>query len=193
MSKKRLKILGLSYSPGEHSSYILVLSEVKGDRKLPIIIKPNDAQVIGLKLEDTKTQRPLTHDLFKSVNESFGIEVQEIYIKNIAEGIFYPKVIFNNVITTKELDCSVSDAVILSITHKCPIYASEDVLKIAGIHMDDQGRITEEQNEINHNEDRTVKNSIEALEKMLQTALDNEEYEVASQLRDKIKERKSEG
>ncbi len=91
--KKEVKILGLSYAQSQAGSYVVVLSEKKGKRKLPIVIKPSDAQQIALKIEGVKSSRPLTHDLFKSFADSFNIDVQEVYIYAIVEGIFNTKLI----------------------------------------------------------------------------------------------------
>ena len=92
MKKVEVRILGLSYSQTQVGSYVVVLAETKGARKLPIIIKPADAQIVALKLENMKTQRPLTHDLFKSLTDGFNIDVNDIFISNLVEGVFYAKI-----------------------------------------------------------------------------------------------------
>lgn len=189
--KTKIKLLGLSYSNSQVGSYVVVLSETKGDRKLPIIIKPNDAEFIALKIEDIKSARPLIHDVVKNMSESFGIELQEVYIKEVIEGIFYPKLIFTNAVEESEIDCSIGDAISLSMVYKCPIYASDSVMKTASIYMTNDGQITEEQNELNHSEKPIAGNSVENLEKMLQKAIENEEYEVAAQLRNRIENLKN--
>lgn len=196
--RKQLKIIGISYSQSQIGSYVVVLSEKKGDRKLPLIVKPTDAQQIALKLEKLKPQRPLTHDLFKSLTESFGIEVQEVFIYQVIEGIFYTKIIASNGSEEVEIECTVGDGISLSLVYGCPIFSSTDVLDIAGILINDDGTPTEEKTEVEIEEDieeviedlkpqNRRKVSVEDLEKMMQHALSNEEYEIAAELRDRIK------
>ena len=103
MKRKQLKVLGLSYSQSQIGSYVLVLSEKKGSRKLPIIIKPAEAQQIAIKIENIKPSRPLTHDLLKSLTDTFSIDVQEVFIYSLAEGIFYSKIIATNGIDEVEI------------------------------------------------------------------------------------------
>lgn len=192
MKKVELKIIGLSYSQTQAGSYVLVLGERKGKLKLPIIIKPNDAQFIAMKMEGLKTPRPLTHELFKKITDSLGADLQQIYISNVLEGIFYAKLIFSNMVDEFEIDCSVGDSICLALSYKCPIFCSKEVLKISGIEMDEDGTVTHEQDEVNHKErDYSAGVTVENLEKMLEKALENEEYEIASQLRDRINELKN--
>ena len=106
MKKKELKIIGLSYSQTQIGSYVIVLSDRKGLRKLPLIIKPIEAQRIALELEGLKPQRPLTHDLFKSVSDSFNLDIQEVFIYSLLEGIFYTKIVVSNGIEDVEIECS---------------------------------------------------------------------------------------
>jgi bifunctional DNase/RNase len=191
MKKVELKIVGLSYSQSQAGSYILVLGMKRGKLKIPIIIKPNDAQFIAMKMEGLKTPRPVTHELFKKITDNLNADLQGIYISNVLEGIFYAKLIFSNMIDEFEIECSVGDAICLALSYKCPIFCAKEVLKISGIEIDDDGSITEEQTETNHKERGSgVGVTVENLEKMLEKALENEEYEIASQLRDRISELK---
>lgn len=188
MKKVELKVLGLSYSQTQVGSYVIVLSEVNGNRKLPIIIKPSEAQVIALKLEGMKSPRPLTHDLFKSLSESFGIDIQEVHIHNIAEGIFYTKIVTSNGIEESEIECTAGDGIALSITFNCPIYVSDSVIRSSGILMDDSGVEIEDDGAlpVKYEEPKKVV-SIEDLEQLMKEAEQNEEYEIAAGLRDRIK------
>jgi bifunctional DNase/RNase len=191
MKLKELKIVGLSYSQTQVGSYVLVMSEKKGKKKLPIIINQDTAQYIALKLESVKVKRPLTFDLFKNLTDRLGADLYQIHITNILEGVFYVKLIFHNMIEEFEIESSISDAVCLSVSYKCPVFCSKEVLDIAGILMDDDGSMSEEQHEDNHKKrDYSSIISIENLEKMLDKAIENEEYEIASQLRDRIVELK---
>ena len=131
--KKEVKILGLSYSQSQSGSYVVVLSEKKGRRKLPIVIKSSDAQQIALKIEGVKSPRPLTHDLFKSINDSYGIDIQEVYIYAILEGIFYTKLVTSNGIEEVEIECTAGDGIAISIVFDCPLYVSKEVLDMSKI------------------------------------------------------------
>jgi bifunctional DNase/RNase len=192
MKFKELRIVGLSYSQTQEGSYVIVLSEKDGPRKVPIIIKSNDAQFIALKMEDIKTTKAMTHDLIKNILDKMGGDLYEIKITHILEGVFYTKLVFHNMIEEYEIEASIGDAICLSVTYKCPIYCAQDVLVSAGIEMDDDGNITDEQHEKNMSKkEKTSFVSIENLEKMLEKAIENEEYEIASQLRDRINELKT--
>jgi bifunctional DNase/RNase len=192
MKKVELKIIGLSYSQSQAGSYVLVLGEKKGKLKLPIIIKPQDAQFIAMKIDGLSTPRPLIHELFKKLTDFLNADLQQVYISHILEGIFYAKLIFSNVVDDFEIDCSVGDAICLALQYGAPIFCTKEVIKLSGIEIDDDGSVSEEQSEANHKErDYSAVVTVENLERMLQKALENEEYEIASQLRDRIQEIKS--
>ena len=192
MKKKKLKILGLSYSQTQAGSYIVVLSEVKGNRKIPVIIKSSDAQQIALKLEKIKSPRPLTHDLFKSLVDNYSIKVKEVLIHSVLEGVFYCKIISDNDIEETEIECGIGDGITLSLIFGCPIMVSLDVLDSTGINVSEDGQVEDaeidEEDEIETPKKRSV--SVEDLEKMMVKALDNEEYEIAAEIRDRIQELK---
>ncbi len=189
MKRREMKILGLSYSTAQDGSYILVLSEVEGMMKLPIIIKTSDAQKIALEIESVKG-KPQIHNLFKDMTDAFGIDIQEVYIHSVLEGIFYTKIISNNGIDDVEIECNVGDAVILSLIYGCPIFTSQDVLTSAGVLINDDGSpMTKEDTAIVETNKRVV--SIEDLEKMLEHAINEEEFEIAAQVRDRIQELKN--
>lgn len=192
MKKIELKIIGLSYSQGQVGSYILVLGEMKGDTKLPIIIKSHDAQFIATKIEGVKIPRPTLWDIVANLTKNLNATMKRVYISNVLEGVFYTKLIFDSDQGSFELDASVGDAICLSCVYNCPIYCSQEVLDISGIKMDDNGVISDEQEEHNHRDRGAITTvPIENLEKMLQKAIENEEYEIASQLRDRITELKN--
>lgn len=191
MKKQQLKIYGLSYSQIHSGSYILVLGELKGNLKLPIVIKSNDAQVIAMKLENIESKKPFIQDVVKNLTDNIGVDLQQVYISNIIEGVFYAKLVFNSVMDDFEIDCSIADAITLAITYGCPIFCNKEVLSISGIFMNSEGEVTEEDENLNK-KDRDYKSvvSTENLQKMLDKAIENEEYEIASQLRDRINELK---
>jgi bifunctional DNase/RNase len=193
MKKRKVKILGLSYSQSQIGSYILVLSELKGKVKLPIIIKPQDAQRISLDLEGIKSTKPLTHDLFLSMTDAFGIDIREVFIYSLAEGIFYTKIICTNGLEDMEIESSIGDAVILANIYDCPIFVSSDVMNSAGVLINDDGSklsndMTDDEDEFETEPERVT--TIENLEKMLEHAVANEEFEIACKVRDRIEEMK---
>jgi len=197
--KKEVKVLGLSYSQSNSGSYVVVLSEKKGKRKLPIVIKPSDAQQIALKIEGVKSPRPLTHDLFRSITDSYQIDVQEVYIYAILEGIFYTKLVTTNGVEEAEVDCTAGDGIALSIVYDCPLYVAKEVLEISGVYINDDGSSmapteVEEEEEYEEVEEVPVKRvvSIEDLEHMIEDAIRNEEYEIAAEIRDRIEQLKKE-
>jgi bifunctional DNase/RNase len=195
MRRKELKILGLSYSQSQIGSYVLVLSEKKGNKKIPLIIKPTEAQRIALDLEGIKSPRPLTHDLVKSVTDAFNIDVQEVFIYSLAEGIFYTKIIASNGIEEVEIECTGGDGVALSVIYKCPIYVTTEILDSVGIVIADDGsglsHDLDDEGEI-YDSPKEISISIEDLEHMMNDAIENEEYEIAAEIRDRISKLKGE-
>ena len=200
MKKVRLEIVGLSYSQTQSGAYALVLGESAGTRRLPIIIGGFEAQAIAIELEKMTPSRPLTHDLFKTFSETFDISVNEVLIYNLVEGIFYAKLVCNDGTKDVEIDARTSDAIALAVRFNCPIYTYEFILKSAGIVLDDEAAgITssvEADVEVKGEGEEVVKEgslqskSTEELKNLLQTALDEEQYETASRIRDELNNRK---
>jgi hypothetical protein len=190
MNKIEIKIVGLSYSQTQSGAYALVLAEKDGVRRLPIIIGGFEAQSIAIELENMKPSRPLTHDLFKTFADSFNIKIKEIVIYNLIEGVFYSKIICEQDGKMVEIDARTSDAIAIGIRAKCPVYTFENILSSAGIQLENEAIETAEDEEFIKNQDDVEELTIEELEKQLQDAIDNEEYEKASEIRDEIKKRK---
>lgn len=201
MKKVRLEIVGLSYSQTQSGAYALVLGESSGSRRLPIIIGGFEAQAIAIELEKMSPSRPLTHDLFKSFAQTFDISVTEVLIYNLVEGIFYAKLICTDGTREVEIDARTSDAIALAVRFSCEIYTYEFILKSAGIVLDDDievNSITEPTSSISEvtesakdaDSDEYKGKSSEELKSMLQTALDEEKYEMASKIRDELNQRK---
>lgn len=193
MGRIKLEIVGLSYSQTQSGAYALVLSEVGGNRRLPIIIGGFEAQAIAIELEKMVPTRPLTHDLFKSLATSFDIVFKEVDIFNLAEGIFYSKIICEQNGKVAEIDARTSDAIAIGIRFNCPIYTSEEILSSAGLMLDetegsDEGIIAEQKEE-SKSENKLEKLSVDELQNELSQAIDNEDYELASRIRDEIKKR----
>ncbi len=188
MNKNELKILGLSYSQSQIGSYVIVLSN--GIRKLPLIIKPSEAQRIALKLENITPPRPLTHDLFKSLTDTIGIDIQEVFIYSLLEGIFYTKIISSNGIEVFEIECGAGDAIALSVIYECPIYTTDEILNNAGIIMNSDGTIPDSEKLKEEDKTGTKRKSrvvsVDDLEKMMIQAIEIEDYEIAAELRDRI-------
>lgn len=193
MEKVRLEIVGLSYSQTQSGAYALVLGEVGGKRSLPIIIGGFEAQAIAVELESMTPTRPLTHDLFKSFAISFGIKVNEVVIYNLNEGIFYAKLVCEKDGQITEIDARTSDAIALGVRFKCPIYTFENILASAGILLDEN---TDFGTDISEEEETTTAEkgslsayTIEELQIQLSEAIEEEDYEKASRLRDEISRR----
>lgn len=193
MKRKKVKILGLSYSQSQVGSYVAVLAE-KGGRKIPVIIKPAEAQNIAMKLEGLKTARPMTHDLMKSMSDAFAIDVQEIYIYQLLEGIFYAKMIATNGVEEVEIECSIGDGMALSLVYGCPIWVSTEIIESAGISVSEEEVEDAEEEDIEDIPAPMPKKrvSVEDLEHMMQNAIANEEYEIAAEIRDRISKLKGE-
>lgn len=192
MEKVRLEIVGLSYSKTQSGAYALVLGEVGGKRSLPIIIGGFEAQAIAIELEKMIPSRPLTHDLFKSFATSFGITVKEVIIYNLNEGIFYAKLICERDGQISEIDARTSDAIALGVRFKCPFYTFENILASAGIAMDENDELVADSVDDEtptSTENHLDKLSVEELEEELRVAVEHEDYERASYLRDEISRR----
>jgi uncharacterized protein len=191
LKKIELQIVGLSYSEAQSNSYALVLGEVNGKRRLPIVIGHYEAQAIALELEKMKPSRPLTHDLLHNIAVAFGVSITEVQITRFFLGIFYATLICDNGKEIKEIDSRTSDAVALSIRFGCPIFTNEDVLAEAGIVFEDEDTpdpVATESADANPSSAFSGL-SVFDLETELLQAIEDEDYEKASLLRDEIRKR----
>lgn len=195
MHKVKLNVLGLSISQTQTGAYALVLSEENGDRRIPIIIGPVEAQSIAIQLEGLHPPRPLTHDLFKNIANAFGIDLVEVVIYKLEEGIFYSELICEQDGNRIAVDSRTSDAVALALRFRCPIYTTEEIIQKAGIVIEVSDRNSADQvNDEGMSESESYNyNTIEELEQMLKDAVKDENYELASELRDEITRRKEKG
>lgn len=195
MNKIKLEIAGLSYSQTQSGAYALVLLETGGKRQLPIIIGSFEAQAIAIELEKMTPTRPLTHDLFKSFAQSFSIQVKEVVIYNLNEGIFYAKLICEKEGVLTEIDARTSDAIAIGIRFNATIYTFESIISSAGVLLDENEFETPTIDETIETTDTATNSflnlSLEELNEQLNEALENEEYEIASKIRDEIKNRSS--
>nr|WP_294944774.1 bifunctional nuclease family protein [uncultured Mucilaginibacter sp.] len=198
MKKIELDIVGLSYSQTQSGAYALVLGEVQGRRRLPIIIGSFEAQAIAIEIEKMTPSRPLTHDLFKSLGQAFNITVQEIIIYNLVDGIFYSKLVCFDGKKTVEIDARTSDAIAVSVRFDCPIYTYEFILSTAGIVIEGNDFVyLENINETSEEKTPTTPAgsftslSDDELKTQLQQALTDEAYEKAAKIRDELNKRKA--
>lgn len=200
MKKIKLDIVGLSYSQTQSGAYALVLGEISGRRRLPIIIGSFEAQAIAIEIEKMTPSRPLTHDLFKSFADAYHIIVQEIIIYNLVDGIFYSKLVCSDGKKIIEIDARTSDAIAIAVRFDCPIYTYEFILSTAGIVIEGNDFVYLEN--INESpEEKTVTAaasptgfaslSTEELKTKLQEALFEEAYEKAAKIRDELNRRKA--
>ncbi|MBS1595866.1 MAG: bifunctional nuclease family protein [Bacteroidetes bacterium] len=204
MKKIELEIIALSHSVTQSHSFAVVLGEVDGTRRLPIVIGGFEAQAIAVALDNMKPSRPLTHDLMKTVCDTFGLELQYIYISKLLDGVFYSNLVFSNAIETVEIDSRTSDALALAVRFECPIYVNEDILEEAGVEadatMEAGGAVSEGDLEKRIEELTSVSAqpgastnfsnmSADELNEALQHAIENEDYERAARIRDEMNKR----
>lgn len=192
MEKRIVKVMGLSYGSSSKDYITLVLSVEDSDIKIPVIIKESDAYNIMMKIEGIKPKRPITHDIVKEITDNLDADLFEVNITSIVEGVFLTYLNFCTMEDEFQVESTIGDAISFSMAYGCNVYCSQEVIDLVGIHMDDEGNISEEQEALNKRTRKltTGGNSIENLEIALQKAIDNEEYEIASQLRDRISELK---
>ncbi len=194
LEKVKLEILAISYSRSQTGAYALILAEVNGKRKLPIIIGAFEAQAIAVAIEKIKPSRPLTHDLFKNFAETFKIDLKEVIVDKYAEGVFFAKLVCVHNKKEIEIDSRTSDAIALAIRFNCPIYTYESVFSIAGMIIDIDERVSKNKDEGNiedeEGDNEYAQYSIEELNELLNKAIEAEEYEKASKIRDEINKRK---
>ncbi len=204
MEKIKLEILGLSSSQSQSGSFALVLGEAHGKRRLPIIIGMFEAQAIAIEIEKIIPNRPMTHDLFKSFAQSFDFEVEEIVISDLKEGVFFAKIVCNNGSKHIEVDARPSDAIAIGLRFNVPIYTYENVMSEAGIVLSEEPEEEEEDKSTRSSSSKresTKKGgskpfteqlkdlSSDKLSKMLEEALQKEDYEKAAKIRDEMNRR----
>ena len=194
MSRVKLNVLGISYSQTQSGAYALILTEEKGDRRIPIIIGGFEAQAIVIKLESLNPPRPLTHDLFKMFADEFRISVLEVFIYKLEEGVFFSKLICNNGEKEISLDSRTSDAVALALRFGCSIYITEEILDKAGITVSqvnaDDASASPVDSILEPGNSKYNTFTDEELYKMIDEAVKTEDYERADSIRDELEKRK---
>lgn len=200
MKKIELEIIGLSHSQTQAGAYALVLREVTGKRRLPIIIGSFEAQAIALEIEKLTPSRPLTHDLFKSFADNFNVKLEEVVIFNLVNGIFFANLVCSDGKRVVEIDARTSDAIALAVRFDAPIYTYEFLLSSSGVIIEDgdfafmeniqstaiSPEVTPQSTQLSYTD-----MSDEELEKKLLRAIEDESYEKAARIRDEITKRKS--
>ncbi|KAB2870259.1 MAG: bifunctional nuclease family protein [Bacteroidales bacterium] len=196
MSKVKLSVLGISYSQTQSGAYALVLSEENGSRRIPIIIGGYEAQAIAIQLEGLTPPRPLTHDLFLNFSKAYSINLVEVQIYKLEEGVFFSKLHCDNGNKEVYIDSRTSDAVALALRFSCPIYTTDEIMEKAGItleieEVDDatESPKSPETKTYDSFTDQIKRLSVAELNTMLDEAIMNEDYEKASKIRDEIKKR----
>ncbi|MBQ3710531.1 MAG: bifunctional nuclease family protein [Bacteroidales bacterium] len=191
MNKIQLEIKELLYSQSSSGAYVLILGDKHSMRRLPIVIGEHEAQAIALGLEGNKPSRPLTHDLFKKFAEQYGVDVIEVVLTRFLEGVFYAMLVCKQGDDITMVDARPSDAIALAARFNCPISAYETVMNDAGIEMEeikDMGPSQDQESpEVPEETPDTLENlTVEQLQKLLQIAIDEENYEKAAEIRDII-------
>ena len=200
MRKIELEIIALSHSVTQSHSFAVVLGEVGGSRRLPIVIGGFEAQAIAVALDNMKPSRPLTHDLMKTMCDTFEIHLEYIYISKLLDGVFYSNLVCKKGEDFFEVDSRTSDALALAVRFDCPIYVEESILLEAGVEADPN-----EENMVSSNEEKQIAElttqqspstnysemTVADLQTQLKNALDNEDYELAARIRDELNKRKS--
>jgi uncharacterized protein len=195
MNKVKLNVLGISYSQTQSGAYALVLSEEGGKRRIPIIIGGFEAQAIAIQLEGLTPPRPLTHDLFLNFSKSFGIEILDVQIYKLEEGVFFSKLRCDNGKKEVYIDARTSDSIALALRFGCPIFTTEDILEKAGIVLDvDEGEVEvtptpEEKQQSDSEREPLMHLNLAELNMLLDEAISKEDYERASRIRDEINKR----
>ena len=194
-----LEILGLSSNHSQSGSFTLILGEIEGKRRLPIVIGMFEAQAIAIEIEKIIPNRPMTHDLFKSFSSNFGFTIEHILVSDMREGVFYAKIICHSATKRVEIDARPSDAIAIALRFDAPIYCSTSVMSEAAIEFTEEDEKREQQSSPKGGasagakkkaSDTSLKDySLDKLNKMLEQAINAEDYEKAARLRDEINRR----
>lgn len=194
MIKIELDIVALSHSVTQSHNYAVVLGEVEGNRRLPIVIGGFEAQAIAVAMEQMSPNRPLTHDLFKNTLDHFQIELQEVVINNLLDGVFYAKLVCVKDGEINEIDSRTSDAIAMAVRFDCPIYTYAFIMESAGVELEEgdaEKAISTKPSSGKGGGETYEKMTEEALKQLLSDFLANEDYEKAAKIRDELLRRRS--
>lgn len=189
-----MDIVALSHSVTQSHNYAVVLGEIEGNRRLPIVIGGFEAQAIAVAMEQMSPNRPLTHDLFKNTLEQFDIELKEVVINNLLDGVFYAKLLCVKDGEEYEIDSRTSDAIAMAVRFECPIYTYDFIMESAGVELEegDKDKTISTKADTGKGSGQTYeKMPNESLQKLLDDFLANEDYEKAAKIRDELLRRKA--
>lgn len=192
MDRIKLKVLGLSYSMSQAGAYALILADEQDTHRIPIVIGMPEAQSIAIQLEKLQTQRPLTHDLIKTLADALQTNLKEVFIYRLNAGIFYSELLFETDMNLIKIDSRTSDAIALALRYDCPIYTTSEIIAKAGIlvnHEDIPAKEEMPSSSLLDADEVSRGYSVQELHKLLENAVQNEEYEKASKFRDMLKEK----
>lgn len=190
----RLEVAGITYSQVQPGAYALVLSQVDGDYRIPIIVGIAEAQAIAVKLEGIIPPRPMPHDLFVSMAHAFGIQLEEVFISNFDDGVFMSELRFANGQTEVVLDSRTSDAIALALRTNAPIYTTRVILEKTGFVMKGKGTAVKGESDIDADDANDIysRMSVERLEELMQSYVEREEYEMAAEVKKAIEKKRTE-
>ena len=196
MKRIELDIVALSHSMTQSHNYAVVLGERRGQRRLPIVIGSFEAQAIAVAMERMVPNRPLTHDLFKSTLDTFGVQLKEVVINNLLDGIFYARLVCMKNGELYERDSRTSYAIAMAVRFECPIFTYDFILEAAGVVLEEQdeagsGVVGTARMPAHLDSDALETYPIEALKRRLQEVLEGEDYETAAKIRDELKRREA--
>ena len=194
MDKIRLEILAISHSVTQSHNYAVILNEKDGNRRLPIVIGGFEAQAIAVAIERMTPNRPLTHDLFKNTLDLFQINIREIIINDLLDGIFYAQLVCDQMGDVFVVDSRTSDAIAMAVRYQCPIYTYEFIMEAAGVEIDKEAEDdlldSQKSEPTSQNPMDQLKNLSSAeLDSLLEQVLENEDYEKAAKIRDEMNRR----
>ena len=193
MERVELNVMGITYSQVQQGAYALVLAQVDGPYRIPIVVGIAEAQAIAVRLENIIPPRPMPHDLFVSMAHAFGIELEEVFISRFDEGVFLSELTFRSETTEVVLDSRTSDAVALALRMNAPIYTTREIMEKTGFVMNDKPDGEEDEQSDAADVGNGYQNcSIGKLEKMLQMCVVNEEYEIAAEIKKAIDKKRAE-
>lgn len=197
MEKIELYIVTLTHSVTQSSNYAVVMGEVEGNRRLPIVIGGFEAQAIAVAMEGMVPSRPLTHDLLKNILDTFEIEVSEILINNLVEGVFHARIVCTQHGREFEIDSRTSDAIAMAVRYGCPIFTYDFILDAAGVRIEEplpgESEETKEETKPRRRRRGYAEYTLDDLTAMLDKVIGEEDYEKAAKIRDEINKRKEEG
>lgn len=190
----RLEVAGITYSQVQPGAYALVLSQVDGDYRIPIIVGIAEAQAIAVKLEGIIPPRPMPHDLFVSMAHAFGIQLEEVFISNFDDGVFMSELRFANGQTEVVLDSRTSDAIALALRTNAPIYTTRVILEKTGFVMKGKETAAKGESDIDADDENDIysRMSVERLEELMQSYVEREEYEMAAEVKKAIEKKRTE-